>query len=84
MPVYVDDMKVPYGRMLMSHMMADTREELYEIVDQIGVNRKWIQHKDTYREHFDICQAKKKLAIQNGAIEVTRKDLVRKMLRKKK
>jgi hypothetical protein len=70
MSVYVDDMNAPFGRMLMCHLIADTTEELLAMVDAIGVQRKWIQDKGTYREHFDIAQSKKKLALDNGAIEI--------------
>jgi hypothetical protein len=68
--VYVDNMNAPYGNMVMCHLLADTREELLEMVDRIGVQRKWIQYKGTYLEHFDIALSKKKLAIQAGAKEI--------------
>jgi hypothetical protein len=42
--VYVDDMyKSPmgqFGRMKMSHMIADTTEELLQMADKIGVKKK--------------------------------------------
>jgi Protein of unknown function (DUF4031) len=63
--------------MLMSHLMADSTEELLAMVDKIGVQRKWIQKAGTRWEHFDICQSKRKLAVQAGAIEVSAKDLAR-------
>lgn len=69
--VYIDDFNAPYRGMKMCHMLADTTEELLDMVDKIGVNRKWIQDAGTHGEHFDICLAKKKLAIANGAKEVT-------------
>jgi len=75
--VYVDDMKAVFGNMKMCHMIADTHEELIEMVDRIGVQRKWIQSRGTYREHFDICLSKRKLAVENGAREVTRRELGR-------
>lgn len=56
MAVYVDEAIWPFGRMMMCHMIADTREELFAMVDTIGVQRKWIQHKDTPGEHFDIFE----------------------------
>jgi hypothetical protein len=70
MAVYVDDMQAGYGRMKMCHMIADSTHELLTMVDAIGVKRKWLQHSGTYREHFDICLAKRKLAVELGAKEV--------------
>jgi len=75
--VYVDDMRAGYGRMVMCHMVADSTGELLAMADRIGVARKWIQAKGTHREHFDICLAKRKLAVAAGAIELTRKELLR-------
>ena len=72
MPVYVDSGKYPYRNMLMCHMFADTLKELHEMADKIGINRKWFQDKKIL-PHYDICQSKKKLAIQNGAEAVCMK-----------
>lgn len=83
MSVYVDDMAAPFGRMLMCHMLADTTEELLEMADKIGLQRKWIQHAGTHREHFDIGRAKKELAIQHGAKAVTMGELGRILLKKR-
>lgn len=66
MSVYVDDMEAPFGRMKMCHMVADTLEELHAMADKIGVARKWFQS-PTARPHYDICLAKKALALQAGA-----------------
>lgn len=75
MTVYVDDMYLypigEFGNMKMSHLVADTTEELLAMVDKIGVQRKWIQHPGTYREHFDIAQSKRALAIKHGAVPIT-------------
>ena len=77
--VYVDDMyNSPvgqFGRMKMSHMMADTTEELLDMADKIGVVRKWIQYPGTNREHFDVCMSKRKKAIEFGAKEITWREL---------
>ncbi|MFY9288978.1 MAG: DUF4031 domain-containing protein [Alphaproteobacteria bacterium] len=75
MTVYIDTMKQKYGRMIMSHMLADTSDELMAMAEKIGVNKKWLQDQGTYREHFDICQAKRKLAIAAGAIEISTHEL---------
>lgn len=71
MAVYVDDMKAAYGRMVMCHMTADTREELDAMADRVGVNRRWIQHPGTHKEHYDIALCKRELAIRWGALEIT-------------
>lgn len=77
--VYVDDMYKSsmgqFGRMKMSHMIADTTEELLEMCDKIGVNKKWIQEKGTRLEHFDISMSKRELAIANGAKAITMREL---------
>lgn len=73
--VYVDDMYKTsigkFGRMKMSHMISDTTEELLEMVDKIGVQRKWIQHEGSLNEHFDIAMGKRELAIKYGAQPIT-------------
>jgi len=69
--VYVDDMRAPFGRMKMCHMLADSTEELLAMADTIGVRRRWLQHAGTSREHFDISLAKKALALQHGARAIT-------------
>ena len=74
MPVYVDNMRAAYGRMKMCHMVADSIAELLDMVDKIGVSRRWFQLGS--HPHFDICLCKCALAVQNGAIEVDRHGLV--------
>ncbi|UCI23720.1 DUF4031 domain-containing protein [Mesorhizobium sp. B2-8-5] len=77
MSVYVDNMRAPFGKIVMCHMWADTREELFAMTDRIGVQRKWFQRPagtglpgmDASWEHFDIAQSKRALAIAAGAIE---------------
>jgi hypothetical protein len=76
MTVYVDDMRAPFGRMKMCHMLADTTEELLAMADQIGVARKWLQKAGTPREHFDIALSKRALAVKAGAVEIDRHRLV--------
>lgn len=76
MAVYVDDERIPYRRMLMCHMLADTTEELLDMADKIGVQRKWIQYPGTPKEHFDICLSKRAKAIQCGAFDADREKVV--------
>ena len=77
MAVYVDDMQARYGRMIMCHMAADTTEELLALAAKIGINRRWIQHAGTWKEHFDVCLSKRARAIEFGAIPVTRRDFAK-------
>ena len=51
MPVYVDNMKAQFGRMIMCHMVADTDEELHAMAAKIGVQRKWHQKAGTPHSH---------------------------------
>lgn len=77
MAVYVDNMRAPFGRLIMCHMWADTREELFAMADRIGVARRWFQRPagtglpgmDASWEHFDIAQSKRALAVAAGALE---------------
>ena len=70
MAVYVDPARHPFRRMMMCHMVADTREELLEMAARIGVDHRWIQKAGTPHEHFDICKSKRAAAVRHGAIEV--------------
>lgn len=80
MAVYADDMNAKFGRMTMCHMFADSTEELLAMADKIGVQRKWLQHPHTIREHFDICLSKKAKAIQFGASEIEYPGDVKKLM----
>lgn len=82
MAVYVDSAKITYRSMKMSHMLADTTEELLDMASRIGINHRWIQKPTTPKEHFDICEQMRKEALRLGAIEVSSKDLVRIIQRK--
>jgi len=78
MPVYVDHYFAPYGRMEMSHMIADTLPELHAMADRIGVARRWFQSKSS-TPHYDVCKAKRELAIKFGAIPVDKYQFVAKI-----
>lgn len=73
--VYVDNFRAKFRGMIMCHMIADTRAELFEMVDKLGVQRRWVQDYGTSREHFDISLTKKALAIQFGAKEINMREL---------
>lgn len=78
MTVYVDNMRAPYRRMIMCHMIADTDEELRSMAERIGVQQRWHQG-----DHFDICLEKRALAVAAGAVEITQRQLGAMMIRKR-
>ena len=82
MSVYVDGALNAYGRMRMCHMIADDLDELLAMADRIGVARKWFQAcPPASFPHFDIAQSKKRLALEAGAVDCTRRVFVEHMRR---
>jgi Protein of unknown function (DUF4031) len=73
--VYVDEMRAPFGRMVMCHMVADSTEELLAMADRLRLRRHWIQKPGTAHEHFDIPITTRALAVRLGAVEITRRQL---------
>lgn len=76
MTVYVDDAYLPYGRMLMSHMVSDDINELHAMAAAIGVRRKWFQG-EASTPHYDVCKAKRAEAVRLGAVELDRRGMAR-------
>jgi hypothetical protein len=54
-------------------MVADTLEELHRMARKIGLKREWFQDHDI--PHYDVTNPKRRLAVANGAKEITRKEL---------
>ncbi|WP_127076175.1 DUF4031 domain-containing protein [Rhodomicrobium lacus] len=79
MTVYVDDMHTTpmgcFGRMKMSHMIADSEAELHEMAQAIGVARRWFQG-----DHYDICKSKREAAIARGARPISMRDFATKAM----
>lgn len=74
MAVYVDKARNPLGRMLMSHMLADSVEELHEMAAKVGLKRKWFQNHGM--PHYDLCQQKRQKAVELGAVEIGNREVV--------
>lgn len=74
MSVYVDKAIYRVGRMIMCHMISDDLHELHQMADLIGVSRRWFQNNSV--PHYDICKSKRALAIQFGAVECDRRNMV--------
>jgi len=71
MAVYVDDMRqlARVGRVTArwSHLFADSQEELEEFARRLGLDRSWIQHPGTAREHYDVTDSVRDRALRFGA-----------------
>ena len=75
--LYVDNMKIPFGRMKMNHLVADSHKELVQATVNLGISTKHIQHLGEAKEHLDVCMSKRKIAIRDlGAKEITGRELV--------
>lgn len=71
MTVYIDDMRAPFGRLIMCHMIADSDCELHTMAERIGVARKWHQSPPKHDSHYDVALSKRALAVEFGAIEIS-------------
>jgi len=71
----------------MCHMVADSQAELLDMAITIGFTEeqtwRWLQHAGTKREHFDICQSKRALAIKAGAVIITQRELGLRLLHRR-
>jgi hypothetical protein len=83
MTVYVDDMhRYAMGEfrgMKMSHMIADTEDELHAMADRIGIARRWYQG-----DHYDVAMSKRDAAIAAGAVAIPLKVLARMALNRRR
>jgi hypothetical protein len=85
MTVYVDNLR-DYGwrHGPSCHLIADSVEELIEFAVAMGMREEWFQAKST--PHFDLTVQGRELAVQNGAVELSQRELIQKLreLRKKR
>lgn len=78
--IYVDAAewkKSPTGRKSYAHMVADSLEELHEFADHIGVKRHFF-HKARSGWHYDITSEQHTVALSQGAIQVSSRDILMK------
>lgn len=80
MPVYVDNARIPFGRMKMCHMLADTLGELHAMAARIGLRRRWFQSQASV-PHYDVSLSKRQLAVDAGAVELDRRQMGQLVLR---
>lgn len=76
MTVYVDDMRrsaTLTGRPARwSHLLADgphAHDQLMQAAHDLGLRPEWLQHEGTHREHFDVTETVRRIAIARGIAE---------------
>ena len=79
MAAYVDGL-VNWGWRLgpSCHLIADTPEELREVVQLLGMRRSWFQTHGRL-PHYDLTLKRRRKAVELGAVELERAAFVRKM-----
>ena len=78
MAVYVDGLR-DYGwrHGPSCHLIADSVDELIEFALAMGMRREWFQAKST--PHFDLTAGGRAQAVDMGAIELDRRQLIAKL-----
>lgn len=66
MTVFVDDARLEFRGMRMSHLMADDLDELHAFAARLGLRREWFQDKSV--PHYDVSDSKREQALQLGAV----------------
>jgi hypothetical protein len=78
MSCYVDTVRSYPGAGLrfseFCHLLADTRQELHEMAEQLGMPRRFFQD-HPWRWHYDLPAHVREHAIELGAHEVTMHDI---------
>ncbi|MBY0547608.1 MAG: DUF4031 domain-containing protein [Candidatus Obscuribacterales bacterium] len=75
MAVYVDAAIHRWRNKLWCHLIADDEEELHIFAEQLGLKREWYQIESSLN-HYDIPKETRELAVQMGALEISRKHMV--------
>lgn len=57
------------------HMYADALEELHLMATRIGMKRSWFQNKIRL-PHYDLVASRRRQAVELGAVEHTREQMV--------
>lgn len=81
MPVYIDPQtncapNTKWRGSVVTHLFADTVDELHVFAGKIGLNRSWFQVGSL--PHYDLTPSKRALAICEGVVILDRKQAVAK------
>lgn len=76
MAVYVDNARIEWRGRLWCHLVADSITELHRFAKLLGIRREWFQHNASY-PHYDLTIETRARALQMGAIEGSRIQIIR-------
>lgn len=76
--VYVDDHRVRWRGMIMSHLFADTDAELMEFARRLGLKPEY-----KHNEHFDVSETKRDLALELGAKPISYREMAMMVCKKR-
>jgi len=74
--VYVDSERIPYRGMKMSHMVADTLDELHAMATRLGLRESWFQTSRLGIPHYDVCDSYRRRALSMGATGIGRRGMI--------
>ncbi len=75
MAIYVDFVCIEFRGYKWCHMLADNLQELHNFAELIEVDKR-LFHKNASYPHYDITTQMREVAIKNGAIVATRKQII--------
>ena len=76
MTVLVDPPVWPWRGRRWAHLVSDTSyDELHAMADALGIERRWFQG-----DHYDVPEDYRERAIALGALPVTSRELVRRLI----
>jgi hypothetical protein len=64
-----------------SHLIADTEDELHDFAAKMGMRKAWFQEKPgrPHHAHYDLPERARPEALARGAVEITWRELGRKL-----
>ena len=81
---YIDDAKYKLGGREFSHLIADTSEELYTMMDKLKIDRQYLANQGKWNEHVLVCNCcKRNAAILRGVTRITEPVAMAKLLARK-
>ena len=77
MSVYIDTLMNPYKGKKVCHMIADTEDELISMILTVGGKMENQLDAGTADSRFDVNERQRELALENGAIEISKSHLAK-------